>query len=392
MIVSAPFARSQSRASAPALLLRAITFQLCFAAGVLVAADSDRAANSVILDETAVKNLNLTTAEVEESDFEETIFALGRIKVAPGRRAVISSRVPGRALSVSAHIDTRIEKGAEAVLLESRQPGEPPPTVRLLAPMTGYVSAVKVAPGQPVSAEDSLIEIFDLSAVHAVAAVPEHLASRVQIGQTGRIRAAGYPGRDFGGNIEHLGTEADAEAGTIEAAFHVDNPDEVLRPGMRAEFSIVTGKREAVMSVPREAVQGDGTQRFVYVADYELKNTFIKTPVVIGAQNDRLIEITSGLLPGDQVVTRGAYALVFAGKGSVSLKEALDAAHGHPHAVDGSELIAAEQAKGAGGTGSAQAGSPFDFTPLAMFFAATTALMLGLLVALGIAVRKRPTR
>ena len=62
-----------------------------------------------------MKNLNLATAEAEETDFEETIFALGRIRVAPGHRAVVSSRVPGRVLSVSAHIDTRIEKGAEAL-------------------------------------------------------------------------------------------------------------------------------------------------------------------------------------------------------------------------------------------------------------------------------------
>jgi membrane fusion protein, heavy metal efflux system len=60
------------------------------------------------------------------------------------------------------------------------------------------------------------------------------------------------------------------------------------------------------------------------------------------------VEITNGLLPGDEVVTRGAYSLAFAGKGSTSLKEALDAAHGHPHNEDGTEMskeqIAAETA------------------------------------------------
>jgi hypothetical protein len=230
-----------------------------------------------------------------------------------------------------------------------------------------------------VSVEDSLIEILDLRAVHAVAAVPEHLASRVQIGQTARIRATGYPEKEFTSKVEHLGTEADAETSTIEAAFHVENPDAILRPGMRAEFSIATGRREGVMSVPREAVQGDGAQRFVYVADYELKHTFIKTPVVVGAQNDRRVEITSGLLPGDQVVTRGAYALVFAGKGSVSLKEALDAAHGHPHAEDGSELTP-EQAKAAAAKTAGEPVPASGFSPLTMFFAATTGLLLALLI------------
>jgi len=57
------------------------------------------------------------------------------------------------------------------------------------------------------------------------------------------------------------------------------------------------------------------------------------------------VEIVSGLLPADEVVTRGAYSLSFAGGGSVSLKEALDAAHGHEHAADGGELTPEKKAE-----------------------------------------------
>jgi multidrug efflux pump subunit AcrA (membrane-fusion protein) len=373
------------------MLIKIFLLTLSLAAAAFAAGDTNRAANLVILDETAVKNLNLATAEAEETDFEETIFALGRIRVAPGHKAVVSSRVPGRAISVSAHIDTKIEKGAEAVVIESRQPGDPPPSVRLLAPITGHISAVKIAPGQPVEAADSLIEIVDLSSVHAVAALPEHLAHRVRLAQKGRIRATGYPDKEFLAEVEHLGTEADAPTGTIEVAFHVENPDAILRPGMRAEFSIITGKREGVMSIPAVAVQGDGAQRFVYIADYELKHAYAKTPVVLGAQNDRMVEVVSGVLPGDQVVTRGAYALVFAGNGNTSLKEALDAAHGHPHGEDGSELSEDQQkaaAGKAGDTGHSHAHGG-GMTPIAMFFAGTTGLLFLLLLALGSKLRKR---
>ena len=66
--------------------------------------------------------------------------------------------------------------------------------------------------------------------------------------------------------------------------------------------------------------------------------------------NDRVVEITAGLNPGDEVVTKGSYSLAFAGKGNVSLKDALDAAHGHPHNEDGTEMtkeqIAAQQGSG----------------------------------------------
>ena len=128
-------------------------------------------------------------------------------------------------------------------------------------------------------------------------------------------------------------------------------------------------KRAGVMSLPRSALQGDAANRFVYVKDFDLPNAFVKTPVVVGEINDRSVEIVSGLLPADEVVTHGAYSLAFAGGGSVSLKEALDAAHGHEHAEDGSELSDAKPAVAP--TAAAEPGqSPFwMMTSLVLFIA-----------------------
>ena len=58
-------------------MLRTLALFLILTAAALAAADPNRSANLVILDETAVKNLNLVTVEAEEADFEETIFAHG---------------------------------------------------------------------------------------------------------------------------------------------------------------------------------------------------------------------------------------------------------------------------------------------------------------------------
>jgi cobalt-zinc-cadmium efflux system membrane fusion protein len=360
---------------------------LLVVAGANAEVDPARKDRTVILDEAAIKNLGIETVEAEEIDFEETAFALGRIRVAPGNRAVVSSRVPGRVLSVAAHIDTLIEPGAEAVVLESRQPGDPPPKIRLVAPIGGMVSAVNVVPGQPVSADDSLIEIVDLGEVHAMAAVPEHMVGQLKLGQKAHIRVAGFPEREFNAEIAHLGSEVDVESASLEAAFHVENPDYALRPGMRAEFSIVLGKREGVMSIPREALQGDAASRFVYIKDYELKNAFVKTPVQVGTQNDRFIEITHGLLAGDEVVTRGAYSLAFAGKGSVSLKEAMDAAHGHPHNEDGSDMTN-EQIAAAEGGDSHSHDRDTRLGPLTIFLIATNILLLVLLLGSAVIRRK----
>ena len=349
-----------------------------FAVLSVLAADGDRASTTVILEASAVENLQLEFAEAEETNFEETIFALGHIEVLPRNKAIVSSRIPGRACSVNVVPHQEVSAGDEVAWVESRQPGDPPPTIKLEAPISGMVSKVNIAQGQPISPDQELIEIIDLSTVEASAQVPQHLAGKLQPGAKAHIRINALPDRVFEAKLVHIAAVADEVAGTIEAAFHVSNPDRSLRPGMKAEFSVVVSEREDVMSIPRSAVQGDAAERFVYIKDFELKNAFVRVPVVLGAQNDRFVEVTQGLLPGDEVVTRGAYALAFAGKGSVSLKEAMDAAHGHPHNEDGTEMTKEQIAAAEHGGHDHESGG--DWSLLTTFFASTTGLLLLLLL------------
>ena len=334
-----------------------LTFILSLSALPMHAAVSpEEAANTVILDETGEKNLKIETTEAEETDFEETVFSLGRIEAIPERRAVVASRIPGRIVELKTTLGTMVEANTDVARLESRQAGDPPPSIWLKAPTSGLVTESIARIGEPVDPDKVLLEITDLAEVYAVARVPEHVAGKLKPGSVAHIAVGALSAEKFNGTLLRFGTAADKASGTIDAIFALPNPSLTLRPGMRAEFSVVMSKRESVMSIPRVALQGDVTSRTVYRRHYDkaLKHTFIRVPVTVGATNDRFAEITSGLIAGDEIVTTGAYSLAFAGKGSVSLKAALDAAHGHEHNEDGSEATpeqkaAREKAKSGGG-------------------------------------------
>jgi multidrug efflux pump subunit AcrA (membrane-fusion protein) len=350
------------------------------------AVSPEKAAATVILDETGVKNLKIQTVEAEETDFEETVFALGRIQVIPERRAVVASRIPGRVMEIKTVLGTMVQAGTDVVRLESRQPGDPPPSIWLKAPASGLITVSETRLGEPVDPDKALIEITDLAEVYAVARVPEHLAGKIKPGSVAHIRVSALPEEAFEGTLLRFGTAADKASGTIDAIFALPNPSLTLRPDMRAEFSIVLSMREGVMSIPRAALQGDVLTRFVYVKDYEIPHAFVKSPIQTGAMNDRFVEITAGLIAGDEVVTTGAYSLAFAGKGSVSLKAALDAAHGHEHNEDGSEATPEQKAARA----AAQAGDRHggkSLGGLALFSLAGNGLLLVLLV---VAMRRKP--
>ncbi len=348
----------------------------------------------IILDELGVKNLGIETVMAEESDFSQTVFTLGRIEFVPGKSGVVSSRIAGRLTELKVVPGDVIATGDEVAKVESRQPGDPPPVIPLKAPLGGVVTAVEIRPGEAVEPERALIEIIDLGEVDAVAKVPEHLAAKISVGSRAEIRVDALGDRIFTGELLRFGTSADRESGTVDAVFRLANPEGHLRPGMRAGFSIITGERENVLSVPREALQGSGANRFVFVKHFDLPNAFVKAPVEVGERNESAVEILGGIFPADEVVTRGAYPLSFAGAGSVSLKEALDAAHGHSHNEDGSEIGEGHGDEDHGHAehdhehGEDHGDDHESMSMLTLFFAGTTAVLFVLLLVSAFGNRK----
>jgi hypothetical protein len=191
------------------------------------------------------------------------------------------------------------------------------------------------------------MDFSDRSKVWAIAKVPEQAASAIEVGSRAHIRVPALGDGVIDAKLMRFGVTADRVSGTVEAIFELDNADGRLRPGLRAEFAVVTARTPDVLAIPRESVQGDPSARVVFVKDFDLENAYVRVPVVLGTNNDRFVEVKSGLFEGDEVVTKGAYSLMFAGGGQqISLKEALDAAHGHEHNEDGSEMTDADSAGG----------------------------------------------
>jgi hypothetical protein len=253
------------------------------------------------------------------------------------------------------------------------------------------VTAMHAIRGQTFWRNKTLLEITDLREVDVIARVAEHEAAQLQPGSSARIRVPAACDKIFKATLVRFGTEGDRKHGTVEAYYRLANRDLLMRPGMRAELRIVAAERKT-SAVPREAVQGHAADRFVFVKDNALPHAFRRVPVVTGQRNDRFVEIVRGLRRTDEVVTTGAYALVSAGRGSVNLKAALDAAHGHAHADDGTPLDAehadehhdhehegehAHEDHEGHEHGAAAASSRWN--PLTIFFATLSSLLTGLL-------------
>lgn len=315
------------------------------------------AADAVVLDEAGVRNLGIETEVVAPADFEITAFALGTTEAIPENRSVLSSRIPGRVIENRIELGEFVEKGDKLLLIESLQPGDPPPSVWLTAPSDGNILSMSALLGSPVGPADRLAEIADLRRLYLVVMLPQTTAGKIVQGAKARIRfplrpeieytavlrqhavcACPNPACALGLDMSTRKEGGNQDFNTAGVVFTIENPHSELRPQMNAECSIILESRSGVLSVPREAVHGSPDERHVFIKHPSIPYAFERVMVQTGASGNARIEIVEGLSEGDEVVSRGSYSLGFVGgSGGGSLKEALDIAHGHEHNEDGTK-------------------------------------------------------
>ncbi len=271
----------------------------------------DASSGPIEVSELAQRNLGLVVAEAELRSIETTLRVIGELQADPARSGTVSSRISGRVSAVLAQEGERVEKGQPLAEVESRQLGNPPPRARYASPVTGIVMDRHVVVGDDVEPNRHLLEVADLREVLAVGRVFEGQIGRVAVGQQVRVRVPSDPDAVFEGVVERLGGQLDPVSRSLAVYIRVANPDERLRPRMRATLSLVTGGAEVALAIPKNAVLGEAGNLYAFVQDEERTDRFERRPLVIGVSDDRFVEVIEGLVPGERVVTEGNYALQY---------------------------------------------------------------------------------
>jgi multidrug efflux pump subunit AcrA (membrane-fusion protein) len=247
-------------------------------------------------------SIGLQTAKADFGSIDTVLVLNGSVKIDPDRHAHVTTRISGRIEQLFARVGDRVEKGQKLAVIQSRQLGEPPPTVDVTAPVSGVVNDRPVAIGDSVEPNTELFHIVDLSKVIVVAQVYEEDIAKIKREQEARIAALSFATNQFIGQVTFIGLELDPETRTLPAWLAVDNPDGKLRADMFVKTALLLAKNPDVLTVPKSAVLSDGGEKFVFV---RTGDTFNRVDVQTGAEDDRDIEIKDGLVPGDEVVIQG---------------------------------------------------------------------------------------
>jgi cobalt-zinc-cadmium efflux system membrane fusion protein len=190
------------------------------------------------------------------------------------------------------------------------------PEITIYAPIAGTVVQRKIGPGQYVNsgASDPVFVIGDLSTVWLTAFVRESDAAQVSVGQDISVNVMALPGRPLTAKINYVAAAIDSNTRRLLVRATIDNKDGMLKPEMFANVTIYSAGDRAAPAVPKQALIYEGDQVRIWVAR-EDKSVELRQ-VKIGLINGNLVEVTSNLKPGEQIVVKGSLFIDRAASGS----------------------------------------------------------------------------
>ena len=226
--------------------------------------------------------------------------AQAQARVAAQQLARIQA-LKSRGFATNASVDTQVAlaTSAQAQAAEARaQIGD-----RVIrAPFAGWASLRTISRGAVVTAGTPIVTISDIRRIKLDFTVPETMLRALAAGQPIVARAAAFPDTPFAGRIATIDPVIDPSTRAVLVRALLPNPALRLKPGMLLTVTIEAARRTAP-AVPELAVLGEGDRRYVYAVGPDLKAR--RVTVRTGLRDGGLIEIVSGLAPGQRVIGEG---------------------------------------------------------------------------------------
>ena len=213
-----------------------------------------------------------------------------------------------------------------------------------VSPIDGIITSLQVEEGETAiigtmnNPGTVMLTIADLSVMEVEVEVDETDVIGVSLGQESDIRVDAMPGTIFKGKVTEIGSSAllKATAGVstqeskdFKVVVTLDNPDRQLKPGLSASADIIVAQKKQALAVPisslvlREKPDVDKNAPAAAREEegvYTVAASRVKfVPVGKGITGGMMIEVTSGLNEGQEIVT-GPYASLRELKDGVLIK------------------------------------------------------------------------
>jgi RND family efflux transporter MFP subunit len=180
---------------------------------------------------------------------------------------------------------------------------------RVVAPLSGRVSYRRLAPGNIVSADTTVLTtIVSEDPIRFLFDAPESalLKYKRETAKATRpveIKLQDETGYRWKGRLDFIDTQLDRSSGTVRARATVANPGGFISPGMFGQMRLMASQATDALLVPDQSIVTDQTRQVVYVVDGA--GVVAQKVVEPGRLIDGLRVIRGGVTAQDRVVISG---------------------------------------------------------------------------------------
>ncbi len=179
---------------------------------------------------------------------------------------------------------------------------------RLTASQSGVITGLDAEVGQVVSAGQPVVRLAHDGPRDAVFAVPEAMAMVLKVGQSMTATVLST-GQTLQGNVRELAASADPVTRTFTVKLALQGSDRLPLGGtVNVLAAQLPGSQAGAIKLPTSALRQEGQATVVWVFDASTM-TVNSQPVHVGVVEGNEVVITSGLQPGQQVVSAGVHVL-----------------------------------------------------------------------------------
>ena len=183
------------------------------------------------------------------------------------------------------------------------------------APFSGLLGIRQVSLGQYLAPGQAIVALQSLSPIYVNFGVPQQDTPKVIPGHVLRVTNNDLPGMAFTGRITALDSVISEQTRNIQVQAIVTNRENKLRPGMFVQVELPLGQPRQVIPLPASAINyapyGDSVYIVTQMKDAkgnEYRGVRQQVVKVEGSRGDQ-VAITSGIKPGDEVVSSGVFRL-----------------------------------------------------------------------------------
>ncbi|QPN27278.1 efflux RND transporter periplasmic adaptor subunit [Brucella sp. BO2] len=189
------------------------------------------------------------------------------------------------------------------------------------APFSGVIGIPKVDIGQYLTPGTVIATLQNTDIMRIDFTVPEQLLATIKLRQTVKV-GSNADKLDFTGKIVGIDPKIDPTTRLVSVRAEVDNPDHKLTPGQFVQVRVELPEESNVIALPQTSIVSSLYGDYVYVVRPEQKQESAKASeaakapegqkqvaqqvfIKLGRRSAGNVEVTSGLKPGDIIITAG---------------------------------------------------------------------------------------